>query len=78
MDLKQNTLEFCHVVNSWENRKAGMDLVMKHVLQKNLPAYVHETDDAYVMTPPMKKARKQDRTDQKDIKFEYTEFENET
>ena len=64
IDLKQNTLEFSCIVNSWEDRKAGMDLVIKHVLQKDLPSYVHEIDgneDTHAASSspyPMKRARR--------------------
>ncbi len=42
LDLKSCIDEFVNIVNSWEDRKNGMDVTIKHVLQKDLPAYVKE------------------------------------
>jgi len=64
IDLKQNTLEFACTVNNWEDRKEGMDLVIRHVLHKDLPSYVHESESRQCSTtslssPPMKRAKRQ-------------------
>lgn len=40
VNLRQSTSEFLHKVNSWEERKEGMDLGIAHVLQSELPALV--------------------------------------
>jgi len=38
IDLKQHTSEFLiNQINTWEGRKAGMDFMIHHVLQKDLP-----------------------------------------
>lgn len=42
VDLKSCIEEFVNIVNSWEDRKTGMDVTIDHVLQKDLPAYVRE------------------------------------
>ena len=44
IDLKPNTLEFTSIVNSWENRKEGMDILINHVLNQDLPSCVHDTE----------------------------------
>ena len=50
INLKQHTSEFLiNQINSWEGRKAGMDLMIHHVLQKDLP---HDLIDNYVVTKP--------------------------
>jgi hypothetical protein len=40
VNLKHFTSDFLHKVNSWDGRKAGMDLHITHVLQADLPAFV--------------------------------------
>lgn len=42
INLKHFTLDFLHKVNSWEDRKPGMDLNIQHVLKENLPNFVSE------------------------------------
>jgi hypothetical protein len=44
VNLKQATSQFLHQVNSWEGRKAGMDLKIEHILQKNLPSFINNDD----------------------------------
>jgi hypothetical protein len=31
-------------VNTWEDRKQGMDLIIRHITQQNLPPYVFQND----------------------------------
>lgn len=45
LNLKQFTLDFLHKVNSWEERKPGMDIDIQHVLQEDLPKFLHEEDN---------------------------------
>jgi len=42
INLKHYTLDFLHKVNSWEDRKPGVDLNIQHVLKENLPKFVSE------------------------------------
>ena len=42
INLKHFTLDFLHKVNSWEERKPGMDLNIQHVLKENLPNFISE------------------------------------
>ena len=50
INLKQHTSEFLiNQINSWEGRKPGMDLMINHVLQKDLP---HDLIGKYVVTKP--------------------------
>jgi poly(A) polymerase Pap1 len=44
VNLRYCFSDFLHKVNSWEERKEGMDLGIAHILQKELPASV--VDDA--------------------------------
>ena len=57
IDLKPNTLEFCCIVNSFENRRVGMDVSIRHVLQKDLPSFVKESDSIQESSP-MKRAKR--------------------
>jgi hypothetical protein len=40
VDLTPSVNEFAHKVKDWTERKPGMDIFVKHVLQKALPAWV--------------------------------------
>lgn len=42
VDTTSCTHEFLYMVNTWENRKAGMDIKLDHVLQRNLPSFVFD------------------------------------
>lgn len=62
IDLKQNTLEFACTVNNWEDRREGMDLVIRHVLSKDLPSYVHQLErpePSAILSSPIKRAKRQ-------------------
>lgn len=52
VDLKSCTSEFLYKVNSWHDRKYGMDLTIEHKTQQNLPLFVrpngaNENDKSY-------------------------------
>ena len=50
IDLKHRTSEFLvHQINSWEGRKPGMDFIIHHVVQKDLPL---QLISKYVVTKP--------------------------
>eukprot|EP00339_Tiarina_fusa_P026499 CAMPEP_0116998696 /NCGR_PEP_ID=MMETSP0472-20121206/1680_1 /TAXON_ID=693140 ORGANISM="Tiarina fusus, Strain LIS" /NCGR_SAMPLE_ID=MMETSP0472 /ASSEMBLY_ACC=CAM_ASM_000603 /LENGTH=605 /DNA_ID=CAMNT_0004697931 /DNA_START=47 /DNA_END=1864 /DNA_ORIENTATION=+ len=40
VNLRYCTSDFLHKVNSWEERKRGMDLTITHILQSDLPEFV--------------------------------------
>lgn len=42
VDTTSCTQEFLYMVNTWEGRKAGMDIKLEHVLQRNLPSFVFD------------------------------------
>ena len=42
INVQHLTMDFLHKVNSWEGRKAGMDLSMQHLLDDAVPLYVWE------------------------------------
>ena len=42
LNVKHLTLDFLYKVNSWEGRKAGMDLHVRHVLDDGIPVHVWE------------------------------------
>jgi poly(A) polymerase len=44
VDLRFCTSEFLHKVNSWEGRRLGMDLTIEHVLRKDLPSFLFESE----------------------------------
>jgi poly(A) polymerase Pap1 len=44
VNLRYCTADFLHKVNSWEERKEGMDLTIAHVLQDDLPEFVFDED----------------------------------
>lgn len=48
VDLRFCTSEFLHKVNSWEGRRLGMDLTIEHVLQKDLPSFLFESETAVI------------------------------
>lgn len=58
VDLKYRTSEFLiHQINSWEGRKPDMDLMIQHVVQKDLPfqligKYVATKPSAYEIPTP--------------------------
>jgi poly(A) polymerase Pap1 len=41
VNLRYCTSDFLHNVNSWEERKKGMDLNIAHIIQSELPDFVH-------------------------------------
>jgi poly(A) polymerase Pap1 len=45
VNLRYCTADFLNKVNSWEERKEGMDLTIAHVLLEDLPAFVFDDDD---------------------------------
>jgi poly(A) polymerase Pap1 len=45
VNLRYCTADFLHKVNSWEERKEGMDLTIAHVLLEDLPEFVFDDDD---------------------------------
>ena len=42
VDLTPAVNDFAHKVKDWPERKAGMDIFVKHILQKNLPQWVKD------------------------------------
>ena len=44
VDLRYCTSEFLHKVNSWEGRRLGMDLSIEHVMQKDLPTFLYDSE----------------------------------
>jgi poly(A) polymerase len=42
INLRYCTSDFLHKVNSWEERKEGMDLSLAHALQSDLPGFIHD------------------------------------
>ena len=62
-DLIDCTAEYSYTVNSWEDRKSGMDLDIGHVLQKDLPGFVFRGTSSSSSTSHAKEA--QDRTTKK-------------
>lgn len=45
VNLRYSTSDFLHKVNSWEERKEGMDLTIAHVLLEDLPEFVFDDDN---------------------------------
>lgn len=60
VDLRYCTSEFLRKVNSWEGRRVGMDLTIEHVMQKDLPTYLYDsqTKGISVKHNPSKKKKK--------------------
>jgi poly(A) polymerase len=50
VDLRFCTSEFLHKVNSWEGRRLGMDLTIEHVLQKDLPSFLFESETKGILS----------------------------
>ena len=48
VDLKSCIEEFVNIVNNWEHRVSSMDLTIEHVLEKDLPEYVRNCNDAQI------------------------------
>jgi len=46
VDLGPLVADYLRIVNDWEGRMAGMDLEIRLVLKKNLPAFVFEDKEA--------------------------------
>lgn len=42
VDLRYHISDFLQKMNSWEERKEGMDLAICHVTQRDLPSFVYE------------------------------------
>ena len=45
IDLQRFTQEFLHKVNTWDDRRYGMDLTIEHRVQQHLPRFVFESNE---------------------------------